>query len=1792
MSLLLAELAALSSEAKRKSPEVKAASDQVLAKLKADQDAVLSAKSKSPDDDLLLKPILLACNTKTTPPKVVSIAVGLLQRLIGLRAVPENERHLSTIVDLLTNVVASRSDVDIHLKVLQVVSSLLSTFSSIHNALLSRTLQLCFRLQESRIGVVSSTAAATLRQSVMTVFDKVKAEDAVLDGIQAGGEDAAAAAPLAAMTVQVPEKGPVTLFPCSRDAYMTIDDLNKLANGSEAPFLRLESLPRTFVLELIESILTNHAHLFRADSHPELLLCLRESTCPLLIRALSEEAVFPTTLRLMRLLFVLLRQFSRELVVEVEILLSILLRFVTPSKVERSSSQRRISNPFLSHTSSSASTAVPHWQRVLAMEAMRSLCSDGELLRNLWKWFDGSPNSAKVFTNLVDAIHLLAIEDTNAIGKAEASDQMSGDQSSNSSRQSQDRARTGLYGAAAGVATAMLSSASSATTEAGAGLSQTSMPGIQLIDQLDKSDAPHSPPTYLYLLALQSLVHLAQSIASYVLPSFSRFANARPKTAPRAPPALDFGALQGSERVEMEAVRDMVLQAWAPLMTSLTFFLSSKCDEILFSEALVALRNFTNATGVLGLESPRDALIASLARFAVPRQVLIKLATTSSSMLSSGFTGQGGEGGDEEKDSSSLSEKNAACLKAVTQIAYYLSGSLGTHWRDVLETLCDAEFVLRRGGRKRRASTKDGSVNAASASSYEPKASMSSISALSTIPPSFFSTASRDPVSKRPMAMTQIDTDTLLDDVARVFENTQALGAQAFLSFIEALCALDADSTGVAAAAAAAADKRRNSSAEVNARATNRSFPLSSLSLVSMLNVARLTFSAPEMGWDLVCAHLHAVLSQGQLRPSLRTQAAEALDALLFAAISAKNSKQESVDDEERKQIQSRTILALSKQALLEERRAVTADVDVRRMGLETLLRILEAHGHALLLGWETIFDMCAATCSPPPEGSDSDANVRSSVPLVKVGFTCLQMVCSDLLASLSLSQLEQCVSTLTKYGAQAEDVNVALTANGTLWGITAEVSTRAAKGSNQDNLWVFVLRSVLQLTSDERAEVRQGAISLLFNILEQYGAAIQRSVWSGPIIHDILFPLLVKLRTRLDELRDSPVKVDERADRMAATMGQPGSASKQWEESRVLALSNFGKVVSHFFVEKLIQEGEEARIEDTFRTLFAELSLGFLGGPNTVSQASIKALDAIVSVQTPSKGTKEHTVVAKLSKMAWDSWCNLASLFDQCETPLSQANLLAYVQTVSPIYKTLQDEGVTLEEHVRLLESLKVCITYTSSKDNVPDVDSLSPLQSSVRSTIFSLDLVPGLRSKILNDLAEYATLAFTPSDRKTPTYVALNKVTTNDLVKCFFKWQREKEIFVDGAVSKILSSLLVPVKLRYDCPSSASAARIHRASKINGTIKDEGGQGGVGSESSTAPLWQSATVAFCKVASLACQRMDEDLPEHAVADVWTHLGAVIEASLTVEYDPQKEAATNEFFDIVVFAMLERAILPHLGDRRVPSSVIEGIARALEEASRLTSTDNDMPHRHQHPQRELFSYWAFEALLLACHDGEQGESRVRRGERKRVALFFLPYLKRRMEGVLQSYLELAPLKGKEPMQRVREEELNFVLSALLDLRLLQGGLTHAKLNSSSLDGGDANEKLQHWLEEDDSDISRGSGIKAPESDRALVIELYRSLCDVLLLPRGSDGGALKRSTAGSSRLGDVKELQRALTRYSKLVAIKEKEEEEEGEGAALSLGKIGSGNVLESPRLERRGLQEPTKLVRALLDVAGSFLV
>ena len=98
---------------------------------------------------------------------------------------------------------------------------------------------------------MSSTAAATLRQLVMFVVDKVVEEDRRL--LLANELE----------SVTLPDGNTQTLGPAARDIFAILEDLCLLGNGERPQFLQLDHLHKTFALELIESVLTNYHNLFR-----------------------------------------------------------------------------------------------------------------------------------------------------------------------------------------------------------------------------------------------------------------------------------------------------------------------------------------------------------------------------------------------------------------------------------------------------------------------------------------------------------------------------------------------------------------------------------------------------------------------------------------------------------------------------------------------------------------------------------------------------------------------------------------------------------------------------------------------------------------------------------------------------------------------------------------------------------------------------------------------------------------------------------------------------------------------------------------------------------------------------------------------------------------------------------------------------------------------------------------------------------------------------------------------------------------------------------------------------------------------------------------------------------------------------------------------------------------------------------------------------------------------------------------------------------------------------------------
>ena len=97
---------------------------------------VSSVEDGAQSDDLL-RPVFMGCATKNA--KVVAISLGSLQRLIALKAVPQSAVPL--IINTMND--AMSQGVDIQLRILQTLVSLITNFPSVHGGLLGEVRFFC-----------------------------------------------------------------------------------------------------------------------------------------------------------------------------------------------------------------------------------------------------------------------------------------------------------------------------------------------------------------------------------------------------------------------------------------------------------------------------------------------------------------------------------------------------------------------------------------------------------------------------------------------------------------------------------------------------------------------------------------------------------------------------------------------------------------------------------------------------------------------------------------------------------------------------------------------------------------------------------------------------------------------------------------------------------------------------------------------------------------------------------------------------------------------------------------------------------------------------------------------------------------------------------------------------------------------------------------------------------------------------------------------------------------------------------------------------------------------------------------------------------------------------------------------------------------------------------------------------------------------------------------------------------------------------------------------------------------
>lgn len=1507
-----------------------------------------------------------------------------------------------------------------------------------------------------------------LRQIVISIFDKVVAEDEKAHEIPTIGE-----APS--------DSGKVTVRSAALDAYRVFHDLCLLTEGHKPQFLRFNTLPQPFGLEIIESVLTNHPDIFL--SHQEQAHILRSRVAPLVMRSLSEKLNFPTTVRITRVLYILLRRHLSILTSECEVSLSLLTHLLEPD-------------------------ASQPWKRALCMEVFRGICAEPALIRRIFSQYDAKEGRKPIIRELMGAMTRLATEKPSIIGLGTQSSVPVGHQQAKDASSEQAALEAGgvagIIGGAVGLGDVTITGLSS----------QWSLVRVPCIDQLDKSEPPPMPDSYIYCLTLTCINNFSEGLARFILPLTSSgdgskrrtkvltAGNTRPisESDGRGPssgrpitpdertpsPAKQPAKRKSNMRQHRVPINPLTLEShpsyedivissalieacWPAVLAACSTFLYATLDNDLYHGLVRAFQKFTQVAGVLRLATPRDALLTTLGKAAVPSNVLsaniatpIAMPALSDSLISnakgllgvdsaaSGLERTGNSNGD--YSTPSLNTRNLLCLRALLNLGIALGPTLETSWTIILETLQQADYVLftssRRNGRQTTLVPASGRADL-----HKPSDQGSLMSNIS-------------------IELAAVETAS-----AKMFESTRDFPDDAFVAMLSSLCKLlDIDGKNVNGGSTDKSitpttflppsptnPQRRMASVASLTMASqiigDNAFTLAKMGEIAQINMPRLIGQTPNAsGWSLLVKHLAIVSGSRGMGNSMRFKAAEVLNEIVVAA-----AKSISTDTTENLGSVQRRILAALKDGLENgyqpghpDSATRSTELEIHRVGLEALNSILEHAGQSLIAGWEIVFDIITSvfdssmtwrkdSIKAEPPVVEPGQRSGKSIRLIKSSFSSLELICSDFLASLPSNCILVLIDALFAFCSQKDDLNISLTTITFFWNVSDFLQTKGNAGSgdvwtvNAENerdlldivkktdvnshsaLWMLLLLRLTGVSSDYRVEVRNGSIQTLFRIFDTYGHILGPQGWSS-----CLKIVVYKMMTI------NPM--DPEPDSKALAHAEQ-SNRRQWDETIKLILGGIGTLYSNYF-EVFLQQENFCVTWSTFVQYLGEL---LERQSFAVSTTVFHILSRVLArVSRPENLTQESR------DQVWMLWLSQGvKLVEGLENSGNgiQETLIAYVDSYKPLYHLLEHtlKADTVEKTLMILRD---CVLFPDAPPYFQDIEILTPLQASVLEVIKLITTdIPQVPSLLIKQLSEFSAVAYSnPRSSvngrgvRIPTYIALSTQSIGYLEKIALKHIDDPEIYTSFAIATILKALEIPISLKYSF-TPTNADRGKRPS-----------------------VWFHPSKTVISIMKKALPAMNKlDVPVNIKRNTWKTVvaisGSVLRANTTEEID-EATLLHDEALDIDSFRELRDLVIPTLGQSIIEDETILQYVKAVfwcsmlhrtpsisttTSTSALKSTEEDTEDwlrirsgntgELMMERRKKICYVCIDELFSLTALSDEA-----RPEFKRLAKIAAPWLIVRAGKVLARYVADQPLRGRMPQPASQRKEIIYILNKVVEL--------------------------------------------------------------------------------------------------------------------------------------------------------------
>ncbi|KAK2880688.1 hypothetical protein FQN49_000457 [Arthroderma sp. PD_2] len=1639
---LQADLSNLIQESKRKHSDLKNAAEQSLSELKAlpstSESQLAADLAKKPQ---FVRPFVLACHSRHT--RLAAIGVANLQRLVTIGALPHE--RLKDVLQGLHEI--ANLSLEIQLKVLQTLPSLFRFYANdLTGVLLANTLEICATLQNSKTTAVSNTAAATLQQLVVAVFEKVSQEhDKNDDDIT-----------FTTITLEG-QKLHVSRF--SYDAFRILDDLCRLLEGEQLTYLSIKSLSKIFILELIESILVNNVEVFA--QHPEHTQVLRHRLMPLIVRYLSERHSFSLTVRIARILLHILKAHLSLLTLECEVTLSLLIHLIDTE------------------------TSLP-WKRVLCMEIFRSLYTEPGIIRLLYTLFDKEEGRKAVLRDHMSCLVRLSSEKSSLIGLSHQSTVPTAPQTSKDTMEDQVALESvGVSG--------IIGSPSNRPEMCGIS-TQWSLLRVPYIETLDKVDSPTPPETYIYSLVLNCIAAFSESMAKFIIPLAVAESKSKRKRNTSAPDKDGESTQQDTDRKEstgrssvpsnplhlnshpqfanIQATAGIIEVCWPAILATSSTFLYAALDGEFYHALVRAFQKLAHVAGLLRLSTPRDAFLTTLGKAAVPTDFLGSNTSTSTAPDGSPYHSTGTDHASQGSTSvaeaanspidtpiSMLNTRNLLCLRALLNLGIALGPTLDRDaWSIVLETLQNAELVINVTSSTFISMPADQNAEAGSIASDVPKSNLGpEIMAVQAVTSKLCeSTGDYPNTAFKTFLMTLLSLpESFTKDT--VSPSSQKQPPSPLLTQGQQGGRMHQNKRSVSIALG------RN-----RVREDELKFVLEKAHGVAKANIERLSLSQDEGIWDILVNSLVKMIQNNQISSALRLKASDVLNTVISKTIKST----ESTEEESRNDVQLRGLLALKSQSSMSQQgrrpssSSRAADLEVHELALETLKSILEGSGQSVVAGWNLVFELISSVFDKhAPALAEQDEEAQRSISLasddsrkiivksqklLRTAFDSLQLVASDFLSLLPAPCLLELVECFYSFASQKEDFNISLTATTSFWNISDflrvqidqfscedEITVSTAEESiveiakNPDNssstsaLWLLLLLKIVDLTVDSRTEVRNSAIQTMLRILDHSSEQLPPGIWHL-CLNKVLFVMAEAVQVKTIRVMESPNANPE--------------DQKPWVDTAVLLSKGLSNLIATYFVTIVQYEH--------FHRSWTRL-LGFY--EPLIKLNSLELKEAIFSSfsQILSCLRAPEDIGTNLVQQAWAVWVSGNPIPEQGKQDYENSNqkgLLAYFRAYEQLYRLLRSH-LGERQVLEALQNAQMAIKQSVHSKYSPDTETLSELQAKIVECLKILCTdKPLSQPAIMDTISTFFQLPlidWTPqADRAKPSFVALSKAAMRLLSWYITEHGMKTNILSDGTLSSALERLTSPI-----------------LSKYNWLGKD-----------GSPTLWQTATTASLDLVQVAIPYVEGQYQtcERAVTErFWKSVVDVVKGVVSCgEYTnlnlTPSAVLSDEQFDIAAFERLRGMIIPALGSAFVSQKVRRDFAFVLFDSSHVYPPQRlDLPgdSAQKEPLRDLYqvrrgrthgpqptiriklSYVLVDTLfdMASVRNPNTGGSQA--SSPKLVAPYISlaksvsPYLILRCALPLKSYIADQPLLGRMPQPIISRKELMYLLTRLVELR-------------------------------------------------------------------------------------------------------------------------------------------------------------